>query len=199
MNVLHPSEMRQLVAAVDIRDPFGPRDRALLIFDFHTGLRVSELCALDVRHVAADGVPRQTLHVPSEIGKGRRERIVPLNEVARGAISEILELNRRRGFSVAPDAPLLVTKKHQRMTVRAVQRLVQGLREKAQLDVPATPHTLRHGFATHVLSCNSNLRVLQQLLGHKRMATVERYTHPSREELRKAVERAAREGKLPCA
>lgn len=189
MKVLHPSEARQLVAAVDIRDPFGPRDRALLEFCLNTGLRVSELVSLDVAHVASDGVPRQALFLPAQVTKGRREGTVPLNQAARSAVQAILEFNRRRGFSTAPHAPLFTNRKHERMTVRAVQRLVKDLREKADLDVPATPHTLRHSFATHVLSCNSNLRVVQQLLRHKRLATVEIYSHPTREELRQAVER----------
>jgi len=103
MKVLHPTEMRQLVAAVDMTDPFGPRDRALLVFAFHTGLRVSELVGLNVCNVAVNGVPRQALHVPSSLGKGGRERTIPLNETARAAVAAILALNRRRGLSVAPD------------------------------------------------------------------------------------------------
>lgn len=196
MNVLHPDEVRQLLGAVDLRDPFGPRDHAMLIFCLHTGLRVSELIALDILQVAVDGVPRQAMHLVHT--KGGRSRVVPLNAEARGAVIAILTFNRRRGLSVAPDRPLLVTRYHERMTVRAVQRLVKALREKAELDVPASPHSLRHAFATRVMSCNSNLRIVQKLLGHKRLATVQMYTHPTREDLRVAVERAAEGGASSC-
>lgn len=196
MNVLHPDEVRQLLGAVDLRDSFGPRDHAMLVFCLHTGVRVSELIALDVRQVAVDGVPRQAMHLVHT--KGSQTRVVPLNVEARGAVAAIVAFNRRRGFSVAPDRPLLVTRYHDRMTVRAVQRLVKALREKAQLDVPASPHSLRHAFATGVMSCNSNLRIVQKLLGHKRLATVEIYSHPTREDLRVAVERAAERGPSSC-
>lgn len=189
MNWLHPDEARQLLAAVDLRDPFGSRDRAMLVLCLHTGLRVSELVGLDVHHVALEGCPRAALYVPPALGKGGRGRTIPLNQTARQAIADLLAFNRRRGFSTAPDRPLLVTRKHERLTARAVQRLVKMLREKAGLDVPATPHSLRHTFASTVLSCNSNLRVVQLLLGHQRLATVEIYSHPTREDLRLAVER----------
>lgn len=189
MKLLHPSEVRQLLGAVDMTDPFGPRDHALITFCYHTGLRVSELVALDVHHVAVGTTPRAALHVPSDIGKGRHERTLPLNETARAAVATILAFNARRGFSIAADRPLFVAKKHTRMTVRAVQRLVEALRNKAQLDVPATPHTLRHSHASAVLSCNGNLRIVQQLLGHRRLSTVEIYTHPTRDELAAAVAR----------
>src|SRR5690554_4797633 len=102
MKVLHPDEARQLVAAVDPTDPLGARDRALTLFCLHTGVRVCGLVALDVSHVAADGVPRQAMHLPGAITKGRRERTVPLNASAREAIDTILEFNRRRGFSTSP-------------------------------------------------------------------------------------------------
>jgi site-specific recombinase XerD len=195
MKVLHPDEARQLVAAVDVTDPFGARDQALILFCLHTGVRVSELVALDVSHVAANGEPRQAMHLAAAITKGRRERTVPLNATARQAIQAILDFNRRRGFSTSPSAPLFMTRSHGRMTARAVQRLVKNLREKALLDVPATPHTLRHSFASGVLSCNGNLRVVQLLLGHKRINTVEIYTHPTRDDLRRAVARITpREG-----
>jgi site-specific recombinase XerD len=187
MRVLHPREVQQLLQAVNRRAPFGERDHAMLALALHTGLRVSELVGLDIRHVAHDGQPRQALHLPSELGKGGRERILPLNDVARRAVAVILDFNRRRGFSTAADRPLLVNRKHDRISVRYVQRLMEATREKAGLDVQATPHTLRHSFASRVACKTGNLRVVQQLLGHKRLSTVEIYTHPTREELEAAV------------
>lgn len=194
MIVLQPAEALQLLAAVDLTDPFGVRDRAVLVLCLHTGLRVAELVALDCGNVVTDdGAPRQAMHLVQT--KGGRPRTVPLNVTAREAVATIVAFNRRRGFSTAPPAPLLATRKHERVTVRSVQRLVKALRERAQLDVPATVHSLRHSFATNVLSCNTNLRVVQQLLGHRRLSTVEVYTHPTRQDLQQAVERLEREGR----
>lgn len=187
LRVLHPREVAQLLGAVNRRGPFGPRDYWLIGLALHTGLRVSELVGLDVHHVATGGRPRQALDLPARLGKGGRGRIVPLNGVARRAVAEILAFNQARGFSVAPEAPLLVNRYHQRVSTRYVQRLVEGLREKAGLDVRATPHTLRHTFASEVAGRHGNLRAVQLLLGHFRLETVEIYTHPSREELDRAV------------
>ncbi|MDI1289437.1 MAG: tyrosine-type recombinase/integrase [bacterium] len=193
MKVLTPSESRQLLDAVNVHDAFGARNRALLVLMLHTGLRVSELVALDVDNVSVDGVARQSLYVSPARAKGGRDRTIPLNETARQAIVDILNFNQRRGFSVEADRPLFVTRKHQRMNVRAVQRLVEGLREKARLDVPAVPHTLRHAFATNVLAATGNLRIVQIALGHKRLFSVEIYTHPTREDVRAAVDTIARQ------
>jgi integrase/recombinase XerC len=134
------------------------------------------------------------LYVSSAIGKGRRARTIPLNETARNAITTILAFNVRRGFSIAADRPLLMTKKHERMTVRAVQRLVEVKREEAHLDIPATPHTLRHSYASRALSCGGNVREVQELLGHVRINTTQLYTHPSREELAAVAARMENSG-----
>ncbi len=199
MNVLHPSEAIRLVAAVDPHDPFGPRDHALLVFALHTGCRVSELAALTVGMVAVDGAPRQTLFLPASMTKGARSRAIPLNQAARQAVAQLIDFNRRRGFPTGLSAPLFCNRMHQPMTVRAIQRMVQATREKARLDVPATPHSLRHSCASSILSCTGNLRVVQQILGHRRLNTVEIYSHPTREDLRQAVELTAEKGVLPCA
>jgi site-specific recombinase XerD len=168
----------------------------MLVLAMHTGLRVSELTGLDVGLVSLDGAARSVLFVPASIAKGGHERLVPLNRVAQGAVEALLRFNRARGFSVAAAAPLFVTRKHQRISVRLVQRLVQGLRERAGLAVPATPHTLRHGFATEVLNATGNVRIVQQLLGHQRLGSTQRYTHPSRAALEQAV--AAIAGGAAC-
>jgi site-specific recombinase XerD len=104
-------------------------------------------------------------------------------------VADLLAFNARRGFSVAPEAPLFVNRYYRRMSVRAVQHLVADLRTAAGLDVPATPHSLRHSFASRLAERCGNLRVVQQALGHKRLGTVEIYTHPTREELEAALAR----------
>jgi site-specific recombinase XerD len=166
MHMPEPTDLDRMMATLDPRDPFGLRDRLMLGLARQTGLRVAELTGLDVDDVALDGCPRETLVVRAAIAKGGRSRIVPLNQTAREAVVGILRFNEARGFSVAPAAPLLVNRYHRRLSVRCVQLLVQALREKAGLDVPATPHTLRHDFASRILEATGNVRVTQALLGH---------------------------------
>lgn len=149
--VLNGPEARQLLAAIRPGHPFAKRDRALVVFDLHTGLRVSELSGLDVRHVAVGNQVRQTLHLPAELGKGGRARLIPLNETAQKCIRVLLRFNAERGFSTAPEAPLFQNRFHRRLTVRDIQRLVKALREAAGLDVPATPHSLRHTLGTQLM------------------------------------------------
>ena len=184
MNVPTPEEVTAILAAIDPRDPFAGRDQGMLTLACHTGLRVSELVGLDVSSVAHEGTPRNALYV---VGKGSHGRTIPLNQSARQAVRDILGFNARRGFSTAPEAPLFVTRKHERVSVRLVQRLIVTLRERAGLDVPVTPHGLRHRFATTICQTTGNLRVVQKLLGHKRLTTVEVYTHPTRTDLENAV------------
>lgn len=190
--VLTAEEARQLVGAVDPGQPFAQRDRALLVFALHTGLRVSELSGLDVRYVVDRGEPRQTLHLPAELGKGGRARLIPLNDTARKCVRVLLGFNAARGFGVAPECPLFVNRFHRRLSVRDIQRLVKALREAAGLDVPATPHSLRHTFGTRLMEATNNLRVCQAVLGHARLSTTEIYTHPSRELVAASVARLAR-------
>jgi site-specific recombinase XerD len=181
-------EMKALLAAIDIRHPFGPRDYFLLVFDWHTGLRIGELVSLDVSDVALDGQPRQELHLRSATTKGHVSRLVPLNPIAQKAVALMLAFNRKRGLSVEPDAPLFQTRRHLRLTARTVQWVMEVLREKAGLDFRATPHSIRHGFATQALERSGNLRAVQQLLGHKRLTSTEVYTHPRRDELQRVVD-----------
>ena len=184
---LNPDEIRNLLHTLTPRSPFGARDLAMLVLALHTGLRVSELVGLDVSHVASSQGPRQTLDLPAGLAKGGSGRLIPFNQVARDAIADILAFNQRRGFSVAPGAPLFVNRRHQRLSTRYVQRLMEALRNQADLDVHATPHTLRHTFASQVARKHGNLRAVQALLGHRRLATVEIYTHVDRQELAEAV------------
>lgn len=179
--VLNGPETRQLLAAIKPGHPFAQRDRALIVFALHTGLRVSELSGLQVQHVALGDQVRDTLHLPSDLGKGGRARLVPLNETAQKCVRVLLRFNAERGFSTAPDQPLFQNRFHRQLSVRDMQRLVKALRETAGLDVPATPHTLRHTFATRVMEATNNLRVTQAALGHKRLSTTQIYTHPTRE------------------
>jgi integrase/recombinase XerC len=190
MIVLTPDETRRLIAAIDRTDIWGPRNHALVVFLFNTGLRVSELVFIDADMVAdpATGRVRDVLHLPSAATKYHHARLVPLNDRARQAVSTILAWNAKYGFSTAPGSPLLVTRKHTRMSDRSVQALFANLRAKAGLDVQATPHAARHTMATTALACGGNVRALQTALGHKRLTSTEIYTHVNRDELKRTVD-----------
>ena len=186
---LSQNDLRKLMAAIPA-GPFAGRDSAMLTLVLHTGLRVAELSGLDVHNVSHDGQPRQTLELPAELAKGSKPRLIPLNQTARAAIFGLLNFNRSRGFSVAPEAPLLQNRFHRRLSIRDIQRLVQSLREAAGLDVKATPHTFRHSYASN-LQKHTNLRVVQACLGHSRLNSSQVYLHPTREDLAQAADAMA--------
>ncbi|MHB2018405.1 MAG: tyrosine-type recombinase/integrase, partial [Candidatus Xenobia bacterium] len=164
------------------------RNHWLLVLFLHTGLRVSEMAGLSVGDVSWNGQPRQRLYVPKHLAKGgRSDGWVPLNTTARQAISEILAFNHRYGFSGASEAAFLTTRKHTHISARSIQALVQKLRERAGLDVPATPHVLRHTFISK-LSRHTNLVVVQQAARHRRLETLRVYAHARPEEVCAAVE-----------
>jgi len=178
MNVPTHSHIRRLLAAINPRSPFGPRNRALVVLAVNTGLRVGELCGLDVDQVASRGQVHHFLYLRADQVKGHRGRQCPLNTRARKAIATILAFNRRRGLPVGPGLPLLVDRHHRRLSTREVQRFVQQARERAGLDVPITPHSLRHFFATRLLdSGRAATRHVQVALGHARLTSTEVYAH----------------------
>jgi site-specific recombinase XerC len=185
------SEVAQLLAAVDLQAPMAPRDYLLVVLGYHTGLRVSELAGLNVGDVALHGQPRDVVWLRPELCKGHKSREVPLNATAQMAVRKLLAFNQARGFPAAPDAALFVTRHHTRLAVRSIQFMVAGLREKAGFALHVTPHSLRHGFATEVSRRSGNLLVVQQLLGHKHVNTVEVYAHPSRADRAQAVQAIA--------
>jgi len=186
MRILNPPLTRRLLATISLRSPFGARDHALLRLLSQTGLRVGELVGLDVGHVYHNGQTRHQLDLPASLCKGHRSRVLPLNEAARQAIQDLIDFLKMRGFQVTPSSPLLQDRRHRRLPVREVQRLTQNYREAAGLDILVTPHTFRHSFASQLAS-KVSLRIIQQLLGHRFLASTEVYLHNRPEELASAV------------
>jgi site-specific recombinase XerD len=176
-------EVRQVLAAVDLTSPFGQRDYLLVLFLYHTGLRVGECAGLVTNLVALDGVPRQYLHLPATICKGSRGRVVPLNAVAQQCVRKLLAFNSARGFSTAPAAPLFQNRCHGPLSVRSIQHLVADYREKAGLDVRATPHTFRHTHASHLVAAGVPTPHVQKVLGHRHLSSTQVYTHVNKEQL----------------
>ena len=171
-------EVERLLAAPDVGAALGFRDRTMLEVLYATGLRVSELVGLGSSSVSMrQGLVRVT-------GKGGRERLVPLGEVAldwldrflRGPRSEILD--GRISEAVFP------TRRGAGMTRQAFWVLIKRYAAAAGIVRPVTPHTLRHAFATHLLNHGADLRVIQLLLGHRDISTTQIYTHVARERLR---------------
>ena len=175
---LTEQEVEHLLAAPDVGTALGFRDRTMLEVLYATGLRVSELVTLQGSSMSMrQGLVRVT-------GKGGRERLVPLGEVAldwlerfvRGARSEILD--GRVSEAVFP------SRRGGAMTRQAFWVLVKRHAASAGIARPVTPHTLRHAFATHLLNHGADLRVIQLLLGHRDISTTQIYTHVARERLR---------------
>ena len=156
----------------------GARDRALLELLYASGLRVAEGCGLDLDDVDE---ARRTVRV---VGKGDKERVVPVGETALEALAAHLAMRgRRRG-------PLFLNARGGRLTPRSAHRIVRARARQAGIDQRVTPHTLRHSFATHMLGAGADLRLIQELLGHSRLSTTQRYTHVSPEHLMRVYDRA---------
>ena len=175
---LTEDEVEALLAAPLVTDPLGHRDRTMLEVLYATGLRVSELVNLKHSQVNANqGVIRI-------VGKGNRERLIPLGDEAvrwlaefgRGARAEIL-LERQTDY-------FFPTRRGDRMTRQAFWHIIKRYARKAGVQKELSPHTLRHAFATHLLNRGADLRVVQMLLGHSDLSTTQIYTHVARERMK---------------
>ncbi len=183
MIALSKPEVRQVLDVIDLESPFGRRDYLLLLFLYHTGLRVGECSGLIMKLVVNDGQVRQYLHLPASVCKGSRGRVVPLNAVAQACISKMIAFNTERGFSTAPAAPLFQNKCHGPLSVRSIQQLVASYRELAGLDVRATPHTFRHSHASQLVAAGVPTVHIQKVLGHRHLSSTQVYCHLSKEQL----------------
>ncbi len=160
----------------------GPRNEAVMLLLYGSGLRISE--ALNLNRKDAPLPPRDVLRIK---GKGGRERLAPVLPAAQSAVSAYLE---KCPHPLEPDGPLFVGVKGGRLNPRIVQLLIARLRNNLGLPETATPHALRHSFATHLLSRGADLRVIQELLGHASLSTTQTYTAVDRERLFQAYSKA---------
>jgi integrase/recombinase XerC len=178
VSFLPPDEVTQLVEARAVAGASRPRDVAILELLYASGLRVSEVSSLDVDALDQAG------RVVRVLGKGRKERIVPYGEPAARALQTWLEA---RG---SPPGPLFTNRRGRRLTVRSIYTIVRRSARAAGITRPVSPHTLRHTFATHLLEGGADLRTIQELLGHSRLSTTQRYTHVAVDQLMKTYDRA---------
>ena len=174
---LSEAEVEALLRAPDVTTPLGLRDRAMLEVLYATGLRVSELVAL-----RADQLQRGQ-GVVRVMGKGERERLVPLGEEALDWVDRYLREGRGEILGGRPAAALFVTRRGGPMTRQAFWQLIKRYARRAGIDRPLSPHTLRHAFATHLVHHGADLRTVQMLLGHADISTTQIYTHVARARL----------------
>lgn len=175
---LSEADVEALLAAPRIETPLGLRDRAMLEILYASGLRVSELVGLSVSQVSRDaGVVRV-------MGKGAKERLVPLGEEALFWISRYLDAARPALLGARSAAAMFVTARAQNMTRQAFWYLIKRYAREAGIAKAISPHVLRHAFATHLLNHGADLRVVQMLLGHSDISTTQIYTHVARERLK---------------
>jgi integrase/recombinase XerC len=182
---LSNDDLTRLLETPPANQPFGLRDRAMLETLYSAGLRVSELVGLNDDDLdPAAGVVRVR-------GKGRKERLSPLGSYAEKAITRWMKARKLdAALARRPQRPVFTNKFGKRLTTRSVGRLLEKYLKISGLDRRTTPHTLRHSFATHLLDRGADIRSVQELLGHKSLATTQIYTHVSTTGLLKAYEKA---------
>ena len=181
---LQVDETFQLMHGPDRDSVLGSRDRAILEVLYSCGLRVSELTALNL-----DGVELE-LGIIRVMGKGSRERVVPVGSKAREALSHYLQ---RRGELLGMQMEhqaLFLNNRGGRLSPRSVARLLKKHMQRCNIARPLSPHGLRHSFATHLLDAGADLRAVQEMLGHVSLSTTQRYTHLSVDKLMAEYDKA---------
>jgi tyrosine recombinase XerC len=173
-------ETVSLLKAPDASTPQGKRDRALMELIYAAGLRVSELVSLDLDNVNLDSREIRVW------GKGSKERVVLMGEIADSALKDYLEKGRPELQIGKPTNALFLNRDGQRLSQRSVQKMLIRYAAMAGIDKKVYPHLLRHTFATHMLDGGADLRVVQELLGHANLSTTQIYTHVTRGRVKNA-------------
>jgi integrase/recombinase XerD len=177
--VLSPESVEKLLAAPQFQERFVLRDKAILETMYATGCRASEVVGLKLQDVFLDS------RFCKCIGKGSKQRVVPLGRFAVNALRAYLAKQRPTLVRTAPDAPwVFVSRGGRALTREMLWILVKKYVKRAGLNPRVSPHTLRHSFATHMLSGGADLRTVQELLGHASIQTTQHYTHVDRERLK---------------
>jgi integrase/recombinase XerC len=180
-SALSPDEAARLVT-IESDDPMALRDRALFELAYSSGLRLSELASLDVERLDRAGGEVRVM------GKGSKERIVPVGAAARAAIDAWLATREKLGGGSAP--ALFVSRGGRRLSPRAIQKRLAQWAIKQGLSRHVHPHMLRHSFASHVLQSSGDLRAVQEMLGHASIASTQVYTHLDFQALAKVYDQA---------
>jgi len=183
---LEYEEVKKLLSTPPVNTWLGARDRAILETLYSTGIRVSELVALNMDDIDFLG---EVVHVR---GKGKKERITPIGSSALQVIQHYMEYRNKRAQSNGNfDSKVLFVNKHgRRLSTRSVRRKMDKYLKMSGLDPDISPHTLRHSFATHMLNNGADLRSVQELLGHQSLSTTQIYTHLTTTRLKEVYDNA---------
>jgi integrase/recombinase XerC len=174
-----------LLDAVRLESGLDLRDRAILEVFYSTGIRVSELVGLDWADFDVQ------LGIVRVVGKGSKERIVPIGAVALKSLEAYAESVRlQRQVACRGETPVFLNHRGRRITTRSVARIVEKHLKLAGIEIKMGPHGLRHSFATHLLNGGADLRVIQELLGHVSLSTTQRYTHLNLDQLTAVYDKA---------
>jgi integrase/recombinase XerC len=169
---LSVDDVFQLLGAIKLKTGLDVRDRAALEVFYSTGIRVSELVGLNWADVDFQ------LGIIRVVGKGSKERIVPIGEIAMEALRDYSQEQRTRWqLAGKGETAVFLNNRGERITTRSVARVVEKHLKQAGIPVKMGPHGLRHSFATHLLNSGADLRVIQELLGHASLSTTQKYTH----------------------
>jgi integrase/recombinase XerD len=172
--VLTVSEVEKLLESPPLEHPLAWRDRAMLEFAYASGVRVSELTALQLRHLSLEE------GFALVFGKGSKERIVPIGRRAVGALGLYLRELRPKLERGAGQGRVFLNSRGRPLTRMGVWKILRGHVERAGIQKPVSPHTLRHSFATHLLEGGADLIAVQEMLGHADISTTQIYTHVDR-------------------
>jgi tyrosine recombinase XerC len=181
---LDEAEVLRLLEAPDPSDLAGRRDRAILEILYSTGMRIGELAAVSIEDVDLLG------EVVKAKGKGKKERLVPLGRAALEALKDYLAVRSAVAGGRRAGRALLVNKTGGRLSDRGIRRIFDKHARAAGLAAEATPHTLRHSFATHMLNRGADLRAIQELLGHASLASTQIYAHVTTDRLKRVYNQA---------
>jgi integrase/recombinase XerC len=168
---LSEEEMAGLLDVPDTQRPLDRRDKALLELLYAAGLRVSELVGLDLEDVNFE---ERLLRVR---GKGKKERLVPYGRIAEDSLHAYLRVRLPLSRGRMDESAVFLNYRGERLNARSVQRIVRACIRQTALKRQVSPHSLRHSFASHLLSRGADLRSIQELLGHASLATTQKYTH----------------------
>ncbi|MDN4074638.1 MULTISPECIES: site-specific tyrosine recombinase XerD [Fictibacillus] len=176
--VLAMNEVEALLDTPDTQEAFGIRDKAMLELLYATGIRVSELVSLDLADV------HLSMGFLRCLGKGNKERIIPLGKMATEAIQTYLDTGRPALSKGKSGNALFLNHHGNRLSRQGFWKILKQLAKKARIEKELTPHTLRHSFATHLLENGADLRAVQEMLGHADISTTQIYTHVSKTRLK---------------